>query len=195
MSVGGKFVDYFGGNKGKDPNKVAQWMKHRPIMYSVVLFLWYTLQTLLGGLLPSWASWTMTAVSFVGMIFLIKVELGHMYGFCDTCFHQPLPSPEDLEKRKPTLQRHHWLLNHPYMPFIAMVCSMAGFLLFSNFLFPGQAWTVVVLFGPMYAGGAWVGHTTQVHSWLRPQCPWCKDNGGGGLVEVVDPVPSGVKQA
>jgi hypothetical protein len=163
-----------------EPDKISQWVMHKPIAASLVLFAAWGVPGMLGDLLPLWVSILSAGGGWYSSYLFLRAQGRHERGLCDRCLQQPLPTDKDVEKHRSKLQFFHWAATHVKVYLggtLLMVLVTMGLALF---VVENPVVKQVFLLLPVYL---WMGVTSNItrkHEWMRSQCPFCRRGGGGG---------------
>lgn len=173
------------------PDKISQWVMHKPMQASMALFAVWALPGAIGGFFPTWVGLALTLGGCFSSYLFLRAQGRHDKGLCDRCLAQPLPSDEDVEKHKNDLQFFHWSYAHAKSYLISVTVMVLVLMGLAIFVVENPVVKQVFLLLPIYL---WMGFNTQIarrHEWMRAQCPFCRRGGGGGDWDrVPDPDPA-----
>jgi hypothetical protein len=157
----------------KEPSKRGQWLAHHPYFVAQIMVVLAPTQQFFHGLGSplDWISFILNQLFGGLIIFEMLATTKHLRGFCEFCFHQPAGGPAVAQKHIRQLRVHHrkvgakrWVL----ISFLVALC-VPGILL--------DGWWYVAYVIPVFFFFSYLDKASQVHAWLVPWCPWCKDDG------------------
>lgn len=171
----------------RDPNPIARWIDHHPAASALVLIASDAIYYLVPGAAIQLVS---RVVGWIAVGLIIYSMRRHMFGFCQTCFSQPLGGPEMAKRKARHLWYHHVMLSGWNV--LIMAVFVIGWNIISVLLFGDHGWPSFVSCAPIYAVCYMNLQSSRMHQWLVPWCPWCRDDGGYAEPSPV-PDPSGTK--
>lgn len=181
------------GRSESGPNPLTQWIQHNPIKAAVALGAFAITRVWTEESLPSVPYFTLEVLGWAAAVVYISAAFAHLRGFCEACFHQPYGGDQAAERHRTFLQLFHWRQDNVGKWIALLVVFVVGVLFIMTFNSPAMQSLALVI---SYSALAFLGHKHRIHSWLRPWCPQCKDDGGPDDRTVVpEPGPTAVKQA
>lgn len=156
----------------KEPSKRGQWLVHHPYILPFILLVTAPTQQFLHGLGPAgqWAAFALSQLFVLCLLYGVWANTRHMLGFCDYCFHQPAGGPAVAKKHMRQLRIHHLRADHIWIYSGLVMITYIPVIFLRDW-----AWVGYII--AFFFLSALIEKASQVHAWLVPWCPWCKDDG------------------
>jgi Na+/melibiose symporter-like transporter len=168
----------------REPNGFTRWVFHHPMLFPLTYLVIGPLQELAiihrdshSPISPN--AWhfmvALINVIFIGMaLFQFFSAIKHMRGFCDLCAQRPLGGPQVAQEKTRYLRCHHRVQVSKKLIFrLAMLIMIIG--VFISIVFNG--WVYLGYMAIYFFASALIDRANQIHAWLIPWCPQCKDDG------------------
>lgn len=157
----------------KEPSKRGQWLVHHPYTLPWMVLVVTSTQEIInrsdGPIV--WVSVALAQVVNLTLIFEMVAGAKHLRGFCEFCFHQPAGGPAVAEKHRRRLRIHHLRYSSNRWLYIALVLITFIPVIFLHH------WYYVAYISAFWFLFGYSDKSSQIHAWLVPWCPWCKDDG------------------
>lgn len=179
------------------------WWQHHPWTLALVDISLWTPSFMISG----WGQWpfTVLAVLFAGLM-MLSVKAHQRAMLCPGCSFSHLPDDPDVQVKR---HRRRLRFFHRFGDFTMIIhARLARHRMWLTELIVIGVWLIIwdmlIIWGMVPTGphssvpvglivailiGAWMSTVGITHNRLVTWCPWCKDNGGGDDVSMVEPDP------